>query len=123
MKKTIKTEDAIITCGGLAPDGLVRNLTLCYVPADKTWYQLAPMLSRRCRHGFAACQGIVYAISGKGEDSFHSSVERYDPRTNTWSYAASLAKKVKLMGADTLQGFLYIVGGIEFTAEEGAKML
>jgi len=114
-------EDAIITCGGLAPDGLVRNLTLCYVPADKTWYQLAPMLSRRCRHGFAACQGFVYAIGGKGEDSFHSSVERYDPRTNTWSYVASLAKKVKLIGAATLQGFLYIVGGIEFTAEQGRR--
>ena len=79
------------------------------------------MLSRRCRHGFAACQGFVYAIGGKGEDSFHSSVERYDPRTNTWSYVASLAKKVKLIGAATLQGFLYIVGGIVFTAEQGRR--
>ena len=114
-------EDAIITCGGLSPDGLVRNLTLCYVPASKTWYQLAPTISRRCRHGFAACQGFLYAIGGKGEDTFHSSVERYDPRTNTWSYVASMAKKVKLVGAATLQGFLYIVGGIEFTVEQGRR--
>ncbi|XP_068671963.1 kelch-like protein diablo [Montipora foliosa] len=114
-------EDAIITCGGLSPDGQIRNSTLCYVPSNKTWYQLAPMLSRRCRHGFSACKGFVYAIGGKGEDSFHSSVERYDPRTNTWSYVAPLAKKVKLVGAATLQGFLYIVGGIEFTPEQGRR--
>ena len=114
-------EDAIITCGGLSPDGLVRNLALCYVPAQKTWYQLAPMLSRRCRHGFAACQGFIYAIGGKGEDSFHSSVERYDPRTNMWNYVAPLAKRVKLVGAATLQGFLYIVGGIEYSAEQGRR--
>ncbi|KAL9956368.1 hypothetical protein ACROYT_G037835 [Oculina patagonica] len=114
-------EDAIMTCGGLSPDGLIRNLTLCYVPTAKTWYQLAPMLTRRCRHGFAACQGFVYAIGGKGEDTFHSSVERYDPRTNTWSYVAPLAKKVKLVGTATLQGFLYIAGGIEFTTEQGRR--
>ena len=114
-------EDAIITCGGLSPDGLVRNLTLCYVPAAKTWHQLAPMLTRRCRHGFAACQGFVYAVCGKGEDSFHSSVERYDPRTNTWNYVAPLTKKVKLVGAATLQGSLYIAGGIEFTTEQGRR--
>ena len=114
-------EDAIITCGGLSPDGLVRNLTLCYVPSAKTWYQLAPMLTRRCRHGFAACQGFVYAVGGKGEDSFHSSVERYDPRTNTWNFVAPLPKKVKLVGTATLQGSLYIAGGIEFTTEQGRR--
>ena len=114
-------EDSIITCGGLSPDGQIRNATLCYVPSNKTWYQLAPMLSRRCRHGFSACQGFIYAIGGKGEDSFHSSVERYDPRTNTWSYVAPLAKKVKLVGAATLHGYLYIVGGIEFTTEQGRR--
>lgn len=116
-----KHEDAVITCGGLSPDGLIRNLALCYVPAHKTWYQLAPMLSKRCRHGFAACQGFVYAIGGKGEDSFHSSVERYDPRTNTWNYVAPLTKRVKLIGTATLQGLLYIVGGIEFTTEQGRR--
>jgi len=114
-------EDAIITCGGLSPDGLVRNLTLCYVPAAKIWYQLAPMLTRRCRHGFGACQGFVYAVGGKGEDSFHSSVKRYDPRTNTWNYVAPLPKKVKLVGTATLQGSLYIAGGIEFTTEQGRR--
>ena len=32
---------------------------------------------------------------------------------------APLAKKVKLVGATTLHGYLYIVGGIEFTTELG----
>ena len=113
--------DAIITCGGLAPDGQIRNLSLCYVPAEQAWYQLASMHSRRCRHGLAACKGFVYAIGGKGEDSFHSSVERYDPRTNTWSNVKPLAKRVKLMGTATLDGHLYIAGGIEFTEELGRR--
>ena len=118
-------ENAFITCGGLSPDGLVRNMTLCYVPTDKTWYQLAPMLSRRRRHRFTACQGFFYAIGGKGEDSFHCSVERYDPRTNTWSYVASLAKKVKLVGAATLQGFctLWVVSSSLLNRVEDAVTL
>ena len=114
-------DDAIITCGGLSPDERIRNLTLCYIPSTKSWYQLAPMLTRRFRHGFAACQGFVYAIGGKGEDSVHCSVERYDPRTNTWGYVAPLAKKVTLVGTATLQGLLYIAGGIEFTTEQGRR--
>ena len=57
-------EDAIITCGGLSPDERIRNLTVCYVPATKTWYELAPMLNRRFRHGLASCWGYVYAIGG-----------------------------------------------------------
>ena len=113
-RKCLQThEDVILTCGGMFPGGLVRNTTLCYVPADKTWYQLAPMLSRRYRHGFAACQGSFYAIGGEEGDSIHCSVERYDSCTNTWSYVQPLNKGVKLIGAATLQGLLYVVGGIE----------
>ena len=32
-----------------------------------------------------------------------------------------MAKKVKLVGAATLQEFLYIVGGIKFTVEQGRR--
>ena len=63
------------------------------------------MLTRRFRHGFAACQGFVYAIGGKVEDSVHCNVERYDPRTNTWGYVAPLAKKVTLVGTANYKGF------------------
>ncbi|CAH3106019.1 unnamed protein product, partial [Pocillopora meandrina] len=112
-------EDAIITCGGLSPDERIRNLAVCYVPATKTWYELAPMLNRRFRHGLASCRGYVYAIGGKGEDSVYNSVERYDPRTNSWGFVAPLPQRVTLMGAVTLQGLLYVTGGIAFSSEHG----
>ena len=114
-------EDAIITCGGLSPDERIRNLTVCYVPATKTWYELAPMLNRRFRHGLASCRGYVYAIGGKGEDSVYNSVERYDPRTNSWGFVAPLPQRVTLMGAATLQGLLYVTGGIAFSSEHDGR--
>ena len=60
-------------------------------------------------------------MGGKGGDSVHCSVERYDPRTNTWDYVAPLANKVTLVGTATLQGLLYIAGGIELTTERGRR--
>lgn len=114
-------EDAIITCGGLSPDERIRNLTVCYVPATKIWYELAPMLNRRFRHGLASCRGYVYAIGGKGEDSVYNSVERYDPRTNSWGFVAPLPQRVTLLGAATLQGLLYVTGGIAFSSEHGGR--
>ena len=49
------------------------------------------------------------------------SVERYDSCTNTWSYVQPLNKGVKLIGAATLQGLLYVVGGIECGNEHGRR--
>ena len=114
-------EDAIIACGGLSPYERTRNLTVCHVPATKTWNKLAPMLNRRFRHGLASCRGYVYAIGGKGEDSVYNSVERYDPRTNSWGFVAPLPQRVTLMGAATLQGLLYVTGGIAFSSEHGGR--
>ena len=79
------------------------------------------MLNRRFRHGLASCRGYVYAIGGKGEDSVYNSVERYDPRTNSWGFVAPLPQRVTLMGAATLQGLLYVAGGIAFSSEHGGR--
>ncbi|KAK3738704.1 hypothetical protein QZH41_006249 [Actinostola sp. cb2023] len=120
-RKCLETHvDAIITCGGLSPDTLVRDTTYCYIPSDSTWYELAPMKVKRCRHGFTACCGFLYAIGGKDE-GFHKTVERYDPKTNSWTTVAPLKRCVKLIGTTTLNATLYVVGGIEFTAEEGRR--
>ena len=36
-RKCLQThEDAVLTCGGMFPGGLVRNTTLSYVPAEPT---------------------------------------------------------------------------------------
>lgn len=120
-RKCLETHvDAIITCGGLSPDCLVRDTTYCYLPSEGTWQELAPMNVKRCRHGLAYCRGFLYAIGGKDE-SFHNTVERYDPSTNTWTYVAPMKRCVKLIGTATLNGVLYVVGGIEFTVEDGRR--
>lgn len=120
-RKCLETHvDAIITCGGLSPDTLVRDTTYCYIPSDTTWYELAPMNMKRCRHGLVACCGFLYAIGGKDE-AFHKTVERYDYRTNNWTMVAPLKRCVKLVGAAALNGYIYVVGGIEFTTEEGRR--
>ena len=86
--------DGVIACGGLSPEGQVSESAWCYVPADRSWRQLASMHAKRCRHGFLACREFLYAIGGKGEEYFHQTVERYDPRTNTWTHVAPMPTKV-----------------------------
>lgn len=86
--------DAVLTCGGLSLAGDARDLAMCYVPGDKTWYELASMTVKRCRHGFVACREFLYSIGGKGDEAFHQSVERFDPRTNSWTQIASMPTQV-----------------------------
>ncbi|EDO48272.1 predicted protein, partial [Nematostella vectensis] len=112
--------DALLTCGGLGPDGSVRDLTYCYIPSEGSWYELSRMTVKRCRHGLSASCGFIYAIGGKDE-CFHQSVERFDPKTNTWSLVAPMKRRVKLVGTTSLNGNLYVIGGIEFGSESSRR--
>ena len=96
--------DSIVTCGGLSPSGMVRDDTLCYVPSEDHWYDLAPMNNKRCRHGLVMCRGFMYALGGEGEGGTYCSSERFDPRTNSWCGIADMPKRVKLSGVAVLKG-------------------
>jgi hypothetical protein len=60
----------------------------------------------------AALDGYIYAIGGYDGTSRLSTVERYCPKTNRWTFVASLANATSKVFAVGLNGFLYAAGTI-----------
>ena len=106
-RKCLKThEDAIVACG--------QRKTLCYVPSENMWYQLADMLSphNSYSHTLSTCHGKLYLIGG---NLCSDTSERYEPSLNLWTSGKAPESDVSeakgCSAAATLQGFLYVVGG------------
>jgi N-acetylneuraminic acid mutarotase len=73
------------------------------------------MPTARQNLGVVAADGRIYAIGGTNEtaSTAYSTVEAYDPTSNTWSTVAPLPIAVYAMGgAATADGKIYVAGGI-----------
>ena len=62
--------------------------------------------------GVAALGGRMYVIGGNDGSAFLSSCEVFDPMTNKWSYVAPMDKPRAGLGADVLDGILYVAGRV-----------
>lgn len=66
----------------------------------------------RWAHAAAVLDGKIYVIGGVGADNEPiSSVEVYDPATDTWGVCAGIPTPRALFGASTVGGKIYAVGG------------
>jgi hypothetical protein len=104
----------------------VSNSVLVYDPKQHTWRSVAPMPTARTRLRLVASGRYLYAIGGaappSGADPFElgpplRTVERYDPRSNSWTTMTPLVEARLLPCAvETKVGHrrvLVVVGGFE----------
>ncbi|XP_027445820.1 kelch-like protein 1 isoform X1 [Zalophus californianus] len=90
-----------------------------YDPHTNKWNVCAPMCKRRGGVGVATCDGFLYAVGGHDAPaSNHCSrlldyVERYDPKTDTWTMVAPLSMPRDAVGVCLLGDRLYAVGGYD----------
>lgn len=92
---------------------------LLAAPGDETqttnrgvWRTLAPMPSLRQEISTAALDGKIYVIAGfDPAGASTNTVEVYDPRTNSWSFAAPLPITNNHNAAAVAAGKLYAFGG------------
>jgi N-acetylneuraminic acid mutarotase len=86
-----------------------------YDPATDTWTTKAPMPTPRWMLGATVVDGVIYAVGGQvpGDPSQAplSTVEAYDPATDTWSAKAPTPTPHASLGVGTLNGLVYAVGG------------
>ncbi|XP_040294588.1 uncharacterized protein LOC121005860 [Bufo bufo] len=89
--------------------GLCSNKLFCYNPLTDIWTQLTPMNQARSQLKLVPLDGYLYAIGG---ECLHT-MERYDPRSNKWTFVASLPKGSFAVAheAAACGGELYISGG------------
>jgi len=58
-----------------------------------------------------ATVGYLYAVGGMDSNKGATSIERYDPRTNTWHQFASMNARRLQFGVAVVEGKLFVVGG------------
>lgn len=81
----------------------------CYNPMTTIWNEICPMNEARPHCKLVALQDSVYAIGGE----CLATVERYDPRTNRWSFVAPLPNETFAVAhrATACNGELFVSGG------------
>ena len=90
-----------------------------YDPLTNSWTTVAPMSTARERHAVAVLDGKLYACGGwkhrvdliVNANTALTSVERYDPDTNTWETVAPMKTARSESSAAVLDGKLYVAGG------------
>jgi N-acetylneuraminic acid mutarotase len=93
-----------------------------YDPATDTWTTRAPMPTARSGLGVAAASnGKIYAIGGHKYSGwlpiFLSTVEEYDPATDTWTTRASMPRARDSLGVVAASnGKIYAIGGTTSSA-------
>jgi len=100
--------------GVLVPDAL--NTVVAFDPGTQTWTTRTSMLSARGELAAAEANGLLYAIGGRtgvshSNSFFLSSVERYDPATNSWTPRASMQTARAGLVAASVNGVVYAAGG------------
>uniref|UniRef100_A0A803TYW9 BTB domain-containing protein n=1 Tax=Anolis carolinensis TaxID=28377 RepID=A0A803TYW9_ANOCA len=91
----------------------------CFDPHTNKWSICAPMSKRRGGVGVATYNGFLYVVGGHDAPaSNHCSrlsdcVERYDPKTDTWTTVAPLSVPRDAVGICPLGDRLYAVGGYD----------
>ena len=95
------TEDCLVVSGD--------TKTLCYVPCENKWYQMADKAGGSF-HSASAYHGKVYINHGTGVDY---AIERFDPAANSWSPLMSYSGEMSHFSAAVVyfQGSLYVIGG------------
>lgn len=81
----------------------------CFNPLTSIWKEISPMNEARPCCKLAALGGYVYAIGGE----CLSSVERYDPREDKWTFVAPLPNNTFAVAHQVAvsNGELYVSGG------------
>jgi N-acetylneuraminic acid mutarotase len=102
----------IYVIGGYQDGVRVLDKVEMYNPTANTWTTRAAMPTPRYQlAGALGTDGKIYAIGGTNDTGFFATVEAYDPSSNTWTTAPPMPTARYGLGAATLGGRIYAVGG------------
>lgn len=98
-----------VGCKGTDGEMTPSKQVFCYNPLTSIWKEISPMNAARPRCKLAALEGYIYAIGGE----CLSSVERYDPREDRWTFVAPLPNDTFAVAhhVTVCSGELFVSGG------------
>ncbi|MEX2238596.1 MAG: kelch repeat-containing protein [Dehalococcoidia bacterium] len=95
-------------------------LVFSFDPATDEWTERAPMPTSRGGIAAAVLEGLIYVFGGEGNAAdptgVFEQVEVYDPATDTWSSAGSMAAPRHGTGAAVIGDFICLPGGADVQA-------
>lgn len=96
-------------CQGTDREMTPSKRVFCYNPLTSIWKEISPMNEARPRCKLAALEGFIYAIGGE----CLSSVERYDPRLDRWTFVAPLPNDTFAVAhhVTVCSGEIFVSGG------------
>ena len=90
-----------------------------YDPATDTWARKADIPTPRARSASCVVDGKIYVFGGgTGGGSGYpvmSTVEAYDPATDTWTRKADMPRVNELLSTSVVGGRIYAIGGLILT--------
>ena len=91
-----------------------------YDPAADNWTTLTDMPTPRFWHASGVVDGIIYVVGGTSNPSNAvvlplSTVEAYDPATDTWTTRAKLPTARYGLTISVVNGIIYAIGGMGFS--------
>ncbi|XP_028934525.1 kelch domain-containing protein 7B [Ornithorhynchus anatinus] len=94
---------------GSGPGAVCSDRVFCYNPLTGIWSQLRPMRQARAQLKLVGLDGLLYAIGGE----CLYTVERYDPRTDSWAFRAPLPAGTFPVAHEAVacRGDIYVTGG------------
>ncbi|XP_012264129.2 kelch-like protein 5 [Athalia rosae] len=104
--------------GGRDGSSCLRTVE-CYDPHTNKWTSCAPMSQKRGGVGVGVVNGYLYALGGHDASASNPSasrfdcVERYDPKTDTWTMVAPMSAARDAVGVCVLGDRLLAVGGYD----------
>ena len=127
-KAKARCEEARLKASLVALDGLLyyiggwnlpsrcTNTVECYVPEMNEWNYCAELNTARCMAGCVATEKHIFIIGGgttlrPQRASVLSSVEKYDPDEDSWSYVSALKEARSEPGCVYWNGKIYAIGG------------
>jgi N-acetylneuraminic acid mutarotase len=115
---TCVVDGKIYAIGGAGPVWQPLGTVEVYDPATDTWTTKSPRLTAGQGLSISVVDGKIYAIGGAaGSSSSYSSletfstVEEYDPMTDTWTSKSPMPKSRGFHSANVVDGKIYIIGG------------
>jgi N-acetylneuraminic acid mutarotase len=110
------TDGSIYAIGGVDSNGFTDGNVERYDPTTDSWTERAPMPTKRSGMGAAVGpDGLIYVFGGSpsvGSGTALSTVEAYNPATDTWSSRASMpTARLGLAVATGSDGHIYAIGG------------
>ncbi len=119
---TCVVDGKIYVIGGAGPVYEALGTVEVYDPATDTWETKSPMPTARQGLSTSVVNGKIYAIGGVESSSASfantekfSTVEEYDPATDTWSTKSPMPTARGWHSANVVDGKIYIIGGARGT--------